>query len=184
MITYSSQVTIERTPDRVFPYITDREKQALWSDVPMRPLTEGPLRVGSRMELTFGRGPMRISLQLELSELEADRRVAFTTVSAGSLLWDGEYLLEPIGSNATRMSQTGQLRFRGLWRLLEPMVGAEIRRNEIAELEKLKKVVKAAGKLATLWHVARPAAGTRNRLTTDEQGRDAVTYRYAAAWVE
>ena len=145
MITYSSQVTIERTPDMVFPYLIEREKQALWSGVPMRPLTEGPLRVGSRMELTFGRGPMRITLQLEFSALEADRHVAFTTVSAGSLLWDGEYRLEPNGATGTRLSQAGQLRFRGLSRLLQPLIGAEIRRGEIAELEKLKKVVEAAG---------------------------------------
>ena len=46
---------------------------------------------------------------------------------------------------ATRLSQQGTLRFHGLWRLVEPIIGAEIRRNEIKELEKLKVLVEAAG---------------------------------------
>jgi hypothetical protein len=33
------------------------------------------------------------------------------------------------------------LRFSGLWRVLEPLIGAEIKRGEIAELERLKEIV-------------------------------------------
>ena len=145
MIRYSSQVTIERPPEQVFPYLVEREKQALWSDVPMRMLTDGPFGVGSRMELSLGRGPLHMSLQLETTVLDPDRRLAFTTVSQGPVLWDGEYRLEPTGSGGTKLSQAGQLRFRGLWRLLEPIAGAEMRRNETAELEKLKSILEAAG---------------------------------------
>jgi hypothetical protein len=67
--------------------------------------------------------------------------MAFTTYSARPILWDGEYRLEPAATNGTRLSQAGTLKFRGLWRLVEPLVGAEIRRNEIAELERLKQVL-------------------------------------------
>jgi hypothetical protein len=71
MIRYASDVTISRAPSDVFPYLIEREKQALWSDVPMTPLTEGPLRVGSRLRLTFGKGPLRASLTLEFAALRA-----------------------------------------------------------------------------------------------------------------
>ena len=143
MITYSSAVTINRPPADVFPYIVEREKQALWTDVAMRPLTEGPVRVGSRIELTFGRGPLRATLVLEYTELEPDRRVAWTTASTGSILWDGEYRLESTSSAGTRVSQSGRLRFSGLWRLLEPIVGAEIRNGEVKELQKLKTILES-----------------------------------------
>ena len=144
MITYSSQVSIGRAPADVYPYIVERDKQALWSDVPMQPLTEGPFAVGSRIRVSFGRGPLHATIDLEFSALEPDRRVAFTTVSKGPILWDGEYRLEPTDAAGTRLSQSGHLKFRGWWRLLEPMVGAEIKSGEIKELEKLKAILEAS----------------------------------------
>lgn len=140
MIPYSSEVTIERPPAEVFPWLVEPSKQVRWSDVPMTPLTEGPLREGSRMRLSFGRGPLHASLDLEISSLEPNARMAFITVSNGGIQWEGAYDLTP-ADGGTRVRQQGMLRFRGLWRVLEPMIGAEIKHGEIAELERLKKVV-------------------------------------------
>ena len=70
--------------------------------------------------------------------------MAFTTVSNGGIQWDGTYELNPADGGGTRVSQQGTLRFRGLWRILEPMIGAEIKRGEIAELERLKKAVEGS----------------------------------------
>jgi uncharacterized protein YndB with AHSA1/START domain len=145
MIHYASEVTIPRHPSDVFPYLIEREKQALWSDVPMTPLTEGPLKVGSRMRLTFGKGPLRASLTLEIVALEPGQRVAFRTVSDGGIQWTGEYRLTPtVDGMGTALGQEGTLEFRGLWRLAEPLIGSEIRRGEIAELERLKAVLERA----------------------------------------
>jgi len=141
MITYSSDVTIARPPEQVWPYVIEPEKQAQWTDVAMRPITDGPWRVGTRIEVAFGRRPLRASIGLELTAVETGRRMAFTTYTTGPVLWDGEYRLERTETGGTRLSQAGRLRFRGFWRLLEPMIGAEMRRNEIAELERLKKVL-------------------------------------------
>ena len=47
MITYASEVLIARPPGDVWPYLVERERQGQWSDVPMEPLTEGPLGPGS-----------------------------------------------------------------------------------------------------------------------------------------
>jgi uncharacterized protein YndB with AHSA1/START domain len=141
MIPYSSEVTIARPPGEVFPWLIEPAKQGQWSDVPMQPLTEGPLRQGSRMRLSLGRGPLHVSLDLEITSLEPDARLAFTTVSDGGIQWDGAYDLTPADGGGTRLAQQGTLRFRGLWRVLEPLIGAEIKRGEIAELERLKKIV-------------------------------------------
>lgn len=143
MISYSSEVTIARPSEEVWPYVIEPAKQAQWTDVAMKPITDGPWRVGTRIEVTFGRRPLRAVIGLELTAFEVDRRMAFTTYTKRPILWDGEYRLEPTPTGGTRLSQAGKLRFRGLWRLVEPMVGAEIRRNEIAELERLKKVLEA-----------------------------------------
>jgi hypothetical protein len=144
MITYASTVTIQRSPKTVFPYLIEREKQALWSDVEMRPLTAGPFVEGSRIELTLPMGPLKTTIQLEYSSVVPDQLVAWRTVSTGPIQWDGEYRLEPSGDGGARLSQSGRVQFRGLWRLLEPIAGAEIRQGEIKELERLRSIVEQA----------------------------------------
>jgi uncharacterized protein YndB with AHSA1/START domain len=141
VISYESSVTIDRPPEAVFDYLIDPTKQSLWSDVPMRQLTDGPLRQGSRLEVTFGMGPIKARVGLELAALEPARRMAFRTFS-GPIRWDGEYQLAPAGTG-TEVRQEGRLQFTGLWRLVEPMAGAEISRGEVKELERLKAAVEA-----------------------------------------
>ena len=142
MITYRSDVSIDRPPDVVFPYLLEPAKQALWSGVPMRQLTDGPLGVGSRMELTFGSAPMKATIGLELTAVDPGRRMAFNSFS-GPIQWQGEYRLEPTDTGGTRLEQEGTLRFTGGWLFVEPLVGAEIKKGELKELEKLKAAVEA-----------------------------------------
>src|SRR5687768_17024938 len=100
VLRYGSRVIIDRPPDAVFPYLVEPAKQALWSDVPMRRLSEGPFATGSRFEVTFGRGPLSATIGLELTALEPGRRMAWTTFS-GPIRWDGEYRVSPSGDART-----------------------------------------------------------------------------------
>jgi uncharacterized protein YndB with AHSA1/START domain len=140
-VSYASEVTINRPLDDVFPYIIEPTKQALWSDVPMRRLDgeDGAMRPGSRIEVSFGMGPMKAKVGLEMVAVEDGRRMAWRTFS-GPIKWEGEYVLEP-AAGGTRLSQHGTLTFTGLWRLMESMAGREIQSGEVKELEKLKSVV-------------------------------------------
>ena len=139
---YSSSVRINRPPDKVFPYLVDPTKQAQWADIPLRLLNSGPLRLGSRMELTLGRWPIRFTRVLEFTNYEQDRRLAFRTFDEGSVSWSGEYRLEPTESFGTRLSHAGELRFSGLAaRLFEPIVGFVIRWSEIRQLRRLKEII-------------------------------------------
>ncbi|HEX6474890.1 MAG TPA: SRPBCC family protein [Candidatus Limnocylindria bacterium] len=140
MLTYESKVHVDRPPAAVFPYLIEPQRQALWSDVPMKQLTSGPLATGSRMEVTFGMGPIRATVGLEISDLEPGRRMAFRSFS-GPIRWDGEYSLTPGETGGTELHQEGTLAFTGLWRLIEPIAGAEIKSGEVKELERLKAVV-------------------------------------------
>jgi len=61
-----------------------RSPIGVWFDVPMRLLTEGPLSTGSRIEVTFGAGPLtRRRLGLALT-VEPNRRMAFEWFSQES----------------------------------------------------------------------------------------------------
>jgi len=142
VLTYESSVVVDRPPEIVYPYLAEPALQAHWSDVPMRQLTPGPFATGTRIEVTFGKRPLSATLGLELTALEPERRMAWTTFN-GPIRWDGEYRVSPSGDGGTRLEQEGRLRFTGLWRLLEPLVAGEIRSGEVKELEKLKAVVEA-----------------------------------------
>jgi len=139
VLTYASSVHVDRPPGAVFPYLAEPKRQALWSDVPMKQLTDGPLTTGSKMEVTIAMGPVKAVIGLEISALERDERMAFRSFS-GPIRWEGEYRLRPSGTG-TELSQEGRLVFTGVWRLVQPFIGGEIERGEIKELERLKAVV-------------------------------------------
>ena len=143
MLRYRSQVVVDRARDVAFPYIVEPVKQALWADVPMRLLTEGPSRPGRGWSCRPGKGPLTVRLGLELTAVEDGRRRASTTFS-GPIRWDGEYRLEDAPDGGTAISQEGSFEFRGLWRLVEPLLGAEMRNGAEKELQWLKAVIEAA----------------------------------------
>jgi hypothetical protein len=79
---------------------------------------------------------------IELTAVEQGSLMTWKSFS-GPIDWEGEYGLLPAG-DGTRLSQRGTLTFHGLWRLLEPIAGAEIRSGETKELEKLKTIIETA----------------------------------------
>jgi uncharacterized protein YndB with AHSA1/START domain len=143
VVRYGSRVVVDLPPEVVFSYLIEPAKQALWSDVPMRKVTDGPFGPGSRLEVTFGKGPISATIGLELTAVEPGRRFGWTSYS-GPLRWQGEYRLEPAGNGGTELRQEGTIVFTGLWRLLEPLLGSEIKSGEVKELEKLKAAAEAA----------------------------------------
>jgi len=142
VILYKSAVTIARPPDVVFPYLIDPALQAKWSDIPMKPLSDGPVGVRSRFERTLGAGPLKAKLGIELTAVEPGRRMVFSTFK-GPLLWEAEYILDPSG-DGTQVRQDARLTFQNLWRVIEPFVGESIKKDEARELQRLKEVVEAA----------------------------------------
>ena len=142
MLSYESAVTISRPPADVFPFLVEPAKQALWADVPMRRLDEGEPAAGSRMELTLAGGPIKAVIGVRYTRIEPPIELAWETYS-GPIGWQGSYRVEAVDGGSSRLSQAGELRFKGLWRLLEPIVGREIRSGEIKELEKLKAIIEA-----------------------------------------
>ena len=140
MLRYAYPVTINRAPAVVFPYLSDPVKQGLYSDVPMRLLTPGILKTGSRMEVMFGKGPLKVTLGLEMIAVEENRRIAFDTYS-GPIRWQGEYLLTPTDSGGTNIDYAGSMVFTGLWRSIEPLIAAELKRSGAKEIERMKAVI-------------------------------------------
>ena len=104
-----------------------------------------PTRVGSRVAGVIAKGPIRLKIEYEVNELDPNRRYAYR-VTRGPMQWTGAFELEPEGTGS-RVASAGTVEFRGLLRLLQPMLAAEVRNGEAGELSKLKRLVESHGTL-------------------------------------
>ena len=112
MIRSSSEVTIDRPPRAVYEALLDPARYAEWT--PMTDMAfddDGPPRVGQRGH--FGRtgGPIKAPLEMEIVELEPDRKVGFRATHP-SLDWVAVNTIVPEGSG-TRLTYAGELSLRG-----------------------------------------------------------------------
>jgi uncharacterized protein YndB with AHSA1/START domain len=148
MIHYSSDVTIDRPPHAVYEALLDPDLYSKWTDMVDVSFDGGdPPIVGTRGRFRMAKGPFKGMLAMELTELEPDRRVVFH-VTHPDLDWTAVSTLEPAGTG-TRLTYAGDLRLLGWRRLLEPLMGREVRQGEAAEAVRLKALLEAAPDSAT-----------------------------------
>jgi hypothetical protein len=144
MITYNGEIVINRPVAEVFDFATTFENFPRWSDVTtVKRLSNGPVGLGTRLQLEMGKGPMKSQIDFETIGWEKDRNWTFRTVSASPIVWDGMFGFEPLGPESTHVRAAGQVTLKGLRKLLEPLVRGELRKNEQAELETLKGILES-----------------------------------------
>ena len=143
MISYSSEVTIDRPPHAVYEAFLDPDLYSNWTDmVDVSFDGAGPPSVGTRGRFRMAQGPIKGMLEMQLTELEPDRRVVFH-VTHPDLDWTAVSTLQPAGTG-TRLTYAGELRFLGWRRLLEPFMGREVRQGEAEEARRLKALLEAS----------------------------------------
>ena len=98
-------------------------------------------RVGMRGRFRLAKGPIKGTLEMELTELDPDRRVVFR-VTHPSLDWKAVSTLVASGTG-TRLTYAGELRMHGWRRLLEPLAAREVRDGEASEAVRLKALLEA-----------------------------------------
>ena len=148
MIRYSSEVTIDRPPRAVYEALLDPDRYAKWT--PMTDMAfddDGPRRVGQRGHFQMKEGPIKGRLEMEIVELEPDRRIGFR-VTHPNLDWVAVNTLQPEGSG-TRLTYAGELSIRGAMRLMEPFMSGEVRRGEAGEALRLKALLESEAIPAT-----------------------------------
>ena len=140
MIRYSSAHTINCPPRIVFDVLVDPARYGQWTE--MQGTTwdgDGPVRVGTTGSFRMARGPFAGVLRMEVIELERDRRFV-ARVTHPRFDWISTAELEEAGAG-TRMIYAGEVRLKGIERLLEPFIAAEVSRGEANEIERLKALL-------------------------------------------
>ena len=142
MITYSSDVTIDRPPSDVLDALLDADTYSKWT--PMVDVEfDGAERpgVGTTGRFRMAEGPIKGLLEMRIAELDPGRRLV-VKVTHPSMDWTAISTVAAEGAG-TRLTYAGELAFKGWRRLLEPIMAGEVRKGEAREAMRLKAVLEA-----------------------------------------
>jgi len=143
---YAVRRHISRSPDEVFDFIGTNlyQNHPRWERevLEIRPLTPGPVRLGSRAVMVredFGR---RSETEYEVVAFEPGRRVAVRQPNA-AMLFELEFALAP-AANGTDFTVSVHIEPRGALRLLGPILGIQLRRTSHRLTDEMIRLVEAA----------------------------------------
>ena len=144
MITLRNQLEINRPLAEVYDYIVNLENVPKWQPavVETTRITEGPLHIGSQFREVAKFMGRQVNTICQITELEPMRRIAWRGTSSGPASYSATYDLEADGAS-TRVTIVGTFEFKGLWRLLEPFIRGEVRKESEGELRAMKAAVEA-----------------------------------------
>ena len=139
MASIAGELVINRPVDEVFDFVADEQNEPRYNPRIRRAekLSPGPIGRGTRFRaeaVTLGR---TVGMTIEYTAYERPRRLASSIhMAAADIL--GTLGFDPV-SDGTRMSWSWEMRLRGLYRLLTPIVVGAGRRQEQANWSGLKR---------------------------------------------
>jgi uncharacterized membrane protein len=142
MIEHSVDITIQRPVHEVFAWLTDTANHGKWdsTSVEMTPETPGPWHVGLRFHEVRKVGGRNMPVESRIAVFEPDHQFALESLTGPE--WHGTWLFSPAGSESgTRLQFRGQLKFTGLMKVLEPLIGRGFSKDLDANFAKLKDIL-------------------------------------------
>ncbi|HEX5838826.1 MAG TPA: SRPBCC family protein [Anaerolineales bacterium] len=142
MIQYEVSIHLDRPVDQVFAFLMDTGKLSTWQSnlIKSEPLTEGPLRTGSRFREIRRIQGKESEIEAEITALEPNSRLETRTVSKPQA--QVSYSLDT-EQGGTRLKYNFTLETSGLMRLLEPIIAKSIRKDTQSDFETLKRVLES-----------------------------------------
>ncbi|MES2210025.1 MAG: SRPBCC family protein [Chloroflexota bacterium] len=145
MITYRFQETIDRSADDIWMLAADINRHPQWMGVTSSKILSGDsTSVGSRGLEVVAMGPFRWAMEFVVTEALPGRRIAWRTAGGGPFTGDITLDLEPSDGDSTRATYHGEIKLKGLWRLLSPIMAMEVREGEARELRRLKSLLEGS----------------------------------------
>ncbi|HXH23074.1 MAG TPA: SRPBCC family protein [Dehalococcoidia bacterium] len=144
MIRIELSTQISRPRDEVFEFLTDVGKLPKWQTgvVQSKAVSEGAMRVGYQFEETAKVAFWKLHTVCAVTDIKANERFAFTAKSNGPIDYHGQFDLQPV-AGGTRLSVTGSVNLKGLWKLLQPVLAGDLRKETRAELETIRRLLEA-----------------------------------------
>lgn len=136
---------IDRPIDSVWAFIVDPANNPKWDPgtIAVQQTSAGPLGVGTILIATVDLLGRR-DLELRISAFEPSGAVAFDFLSGPVTGTRVRYGVEAVEGGRTRLTRTAELRLRGPWVVLWPLVGWSARRHQADEVESVKHILESS----------------------------------------
>ena len=148
MSTYVSRHRVNRPIDEVFDVIGTRcfENHPKWERevVEVRPLTPGPIGVGSRAVMVRQEYGRRQEVPYEVTDFTPPARIAFRHVG-GQMLFEIAFELEAAGATATDLAVRVRMDPRGAFRIMSPVLAMNLPRTSERITRSMVGLVEAEG---------------------------------------
>jgi uncharacterized protein YndB with AHSA1/START domain len=140
MIQHEVTIHLNRPVEQVFAFLMDTSKLTTWQSnlIKSEPLTEGPLRTGSRFREIRRINNKETEIQGEITVLELNKCLETRTATKPQAMVS--YSLDP-EHGGTRLKYKFVLVTSGLMRLLEPMIASSIKKDTVADFQTLKQIL-------------------------------------------
>ncbi|MCI0396369.1 MAG: SRPBCC family protein [Chloroflexi bacterium] len=144
MINVEVSTTINRSTAEVFAFVANFENMPKWETdfQEVRLLKPQPSGVGTTYHCILKMPGQTAESRFEITEYEANRKIAYEGEAAGPAKPKGSYLFQSLGQG-TQVTSLPRPEMRGFFKLLEPMMARYIRQRNEAHLKKLKSLLEA-----------------------------------------
>lgn len=139
MATITASTEIDRSIEEVFAVIADSRNDPLWCRTVLEcAQTEGDgPGPEARYRAVHKPGPKASELRIDVLDFEPPKRITWRQVDdAGTFVVTME--LEPVGASRTRLTQTDQTSWNGIFRLLSPVLHLVVRRTLPKQFDSLR----------------------------------------------
>ena len=142
MIQHEFTIHLNRPIEQVFAFLADTGNLSMWQSnlIKMEPLTEGPLRAGSRFREVRRLGRREAEIQAEITAFEHNKRVETKTVTRPQVTVS--YSLDK-ENGGTRLRYKFVLLTRGILRLMEPLIAGSLKKEHESDFETLKRILES-----------------------------------------
>jgi hypothetical protein len=136
-------------PELVRTFVTDERNEPLYNPelLSSEKTTDGAVGLGTRFHTTHKQGQHAVDMEVEVTGYDRPRRMASRTTMAWSDI-DGQFTFQPVAAG-TRMHWDWDVRPKGLWKAMTPLIGLVGGRSEKACWEGLKRYLGAERAAAT-----------------------------------
>jgi uncharacterized membrane protein len=144
MINVEVSTVINRPVAEVFAFVANLENHPKWETdfQAVKLLTATPSGVGTTYNCLLKFPGQSATSKFEVIEYAPNQKIAYEGEPAGPAKPKGSFLFESV-AGGTKVTALPQPEFRGLFKLLEPMMAGYIRRNNVAHLSTLKRLLEA-----------------------------------------
>jgi uncharacterized protein YndB with AHSA1/START domain len=136
----ATSIAIERSREEVFDYLTDLDNAGQWATGLVDVSYDGALRQGAVGSDTRKMGGKQIVMPWTITAFQPPSRITFEYGAPFTATVD--FTFEASGGT-TVVTCTADLRPRGFWRLLSPLMVREGQKTDQAQFEKVKHILES-----------------------------------------